>query len=325
MKILYRRIVKRLIISLIVLFGISIIVFIFVHSQPGNPYIHMMNPNVSPEQTEEMLKNLGYYDSMPVKYIKWVLRAIKGDFGYSIQYKEPVLSVINKRIGNTLILSIVATFISILIAIPLGVLSAIKKNSAYDYIITIISFIGISIPSFFFGMLLIKWLAFDLRILPISGMKTPGENYEGVQAALDIGKHMIMPTIVLALMNTASLMRYTRSSMLDNISKDFIQTARAKGLREKKAMIKHGFRNSLIPIITILCMQIPTIFSGALITETIFVWPGIGRLNYEAVLNRDYPLIMGILMIMAVIILLSNILADILYYLVDPRVRYGKE
>nr|WP_027631631.1 ABC transporter permease [Clostridium hydrogeniformans] len=320
-----RRIIKRFIISLIVLFGISIIVFIFVHSQPGNPYINMINPNVAPEQTEAMLKDLGYYDPMPVKYIKWVSRAIKGDFGYSIQYKESVISVINKRIGNTLILSIVATFISILIAIPLGVLSAIKRNSVYDYIITILSFIGISIPSFFFGMLLIKWLAFDLRILPISGMKTPGENYEGVQAFLDTMKHMIMPTIVLALMNTASLMRYTRSSMIDNISKDFIQTARAKGLVERKAMIKHGFKNSLIPIITILCMQIPTIFSGALITETIFVWPGIGRLNYEAVLNRDYPLIMGILMIMAVIILLSNILADILYSLVDPRVRYGKE
>ncbi|MFX0550026.1 ABC transporter permease [Hathewaya histolytica] len=318
------RIIKRSLISLIVLLGISIIVFVFVNSQPGNPYIHMINPNVPPEQTETMLKNLGYYDPMPVKYLKWATRAVKGDFGYSIQYKEPVLSVINQRIWNTLLLSVIATFLSILIALPLGIISAVKKNSIWDYMITIVSFLGISIPSFFFGMLLIKWLAFDLRILPISGMKTSGENYKGIKAILDIAKHMVMPTIVLALMNTASLMRYTRSSMIDNISKDFIQTARAKGLVRKKALIKHGFRNSLIPIITILCMQIPTIFSGALITETIFIWPGIGRLNYEAVLNRDYPLIMGILMIMSVIILLSNLLADILYSLVDPRVRCGK-
>ena len=319
-----KRILKRFWISLLVFFGISIIVFIFVHSQPGNPYIQMINPNVPAEQTEEMLKKLGYYDSLPVKYMKWASRAIKGDLGYSIQYKEPVINVINKRMGNTIILSSVALILSVSIAIPLGVISAMKKEKTIDYLITILSFIGISIPSFFFGMLLIKLLAFDLKIFPISGMKTPGENYIGIKAFFDVLKHMIMPVIVLALMNTASLMRYTRSSMLENMSKDFIQTARAKGMTKKKAIMTHGFKNSLIPIITILCLEIPGIFSGALITETIFVWPGIGRLNYEAVLNRDYPLIMGILMTIAIVILCSNILADLLYSLVDPRIRYSK-
>lgn len=321
---MYKNIIKKLFVSLVVLFGISIIVFIFVHSQPGNPYLEMINPKVPAEQTEKMLRELGYYDTMSVKYMKWIGRAIRGDLGYSIQYREPVIDVIGGRMGNTILLSLVSLIISIAIAIPLGIISAMKKGKGVDYVITIFSFIGISIPSFFFGMLLLKIFAFDLQLLPVSGMTTVGEDYKGIDAVLDIVKHMVMPCIVLALMNTSSLLRYTRSAMLENIGKDFIKTARAKGLTKNRAMIKHGFRNSLIPIVTIICMEIPTIFSGALITETIFVWPGIGRLNYDAVLNRDYPLIMGILMIMAIIILLSNILADLLYGIVDPRIRYSK-
>lgn len=321
---MYKNIIKKLFVSLVVLFGISIIVFIFVHSQPGNPYLEMINPKVPAEQTEKMLRELGYYDTMSVKYMKWIGRAIRGDLGYSIQYREPVIDVIGGRMGNTILLSLVSLIISITIAIPLGIISAMKKGKGIDYVITIFSFIGISIPSFFFGMLLLKIFAFDLQLLPVSGMTTVGEDYKGIGAVIDIVKHMVMPCIVLALMNTSSLLRYTRSAMIENIGKDFIKTARAKGLTKNRAMIKHGFRNSLIPIVTIICMEIPTIFSGALITETIFVWPGIGRLNYDAVLNRDYPLIMGILMIMAIIILLSNILADLLYGIVDPRIRYSK-
>lgn len=321
---MYKHILKKISISALVFFGISIIVFVFVHSQPGNPYIQMINPKMPAEQTEQILQKLGYYDPMPIKYVKWASRAITGDLGYSIQYKEPVISVINKRMGNTIFLSLISLIISVCIAIPLGVISAIKKGKPIDYFVTTLSIIGISIPSFFFGMLLLKVLAFDLKMFPISGMKSPGANYIGVNGFLDVAKHMVMPVIVLSLMNTASLMRYTRSAMLENIGKEFIQTARAKGLTKKRAIMTHGFKNSLIPIITILCMEIPGIFSGALITETIFVWPGIGRLNYDAVLNRDYPLIMGLLMITALIILISNIIADTCYALADPRIRYSK-
>lgn len=298
------------------------VVFAMVHLQPGNPYIQMINPNIPPEQTETMLRNLGYYDALPVKYIKWARRAMVGDFGYSIQFKESVLSVINSRIWNTLLLSVVSSIISTAIAIPAGVISATKRNSTFDYIITIISFIGISIPSFFFGLLLIKALAFDARIFPISGMKTPGENYMGIKGVMDVAKHMVLPAIVLSFMNIAALMRYTRSSMIEVINKDYMRTAKAKGLKNSKVIWKHGFKNALITIITVLCMQIPYLFSGALLTETIFIWPGIGRLNYDAVLNRDYPLIMGILMIVAIVILISNLLADILYAVVDPRITY---
>ncbi|MCM1988963.1 ABC transporter permease [Oceanirhabdus seepicola] len=319
---MFKFIVRRLLITIGVLFGVSLIIFSLVHMQPGNPYSTMIDPSVPKEVLEEMLMKVGYYDPIHVKYIKWITRALKGDLGYSIYYGAPVLDVINSRMGNTILLSSFALLVSMLIAVPSGVISAAKKNSIFDYIVTIISLIGISIPAFFFGLLLIKWLAFDIKIFPVSGMQTIGEHYTGLEKIIDIGKHIILPGMVLAFLQMASFMRYTRASMLEVLNKDYMRTARGKGLTLSKSIWKHGFRNALIPLITILCMQIPFLFSGALLTETIFVWPGIGRLNYEALLHRDYPLLMGLLMIIAVIILLSNLLADILYAVVDPRITY---
>ncbi|MGL4731508.1 MAG: ABC transporter permease [Clostridium sp.] len=319
---MFKYIIKRLITACIVLFGISIVIFALVHMQPGNPYLNMLDPSIPPEVVQEMLAKIGYYDPIHIKYIKWISRAIHGDFGYSIYYGQPVLSVINSRIWNSVLLATFSLTLSIILGISLGIFSAVKKGSIYDYIITIFSFIGISIPAFFFGLILIKIFAFDLKILPVSGMKTLGENYHGIRSAVDILKHMILPGTVLALLQIASFIRYTRSSMMEVLGEDYIRTAMAKGLTRKKAILKHGFKNALIPIVTVICIQIPFLFSGALLTETIFVWPGIGRINYEAVLNRDYPLIMGILMILSIIILLSNLLADVLYAIIDPRIKY---
>lgn len=313
---------KRILIAIGVLFGVSVIIFSLVHMQPGNPYTSMIDPTVPPEVIKEMLTKIGYYDPIHIKYIKWISRALRGDLGYSIQYGQPVLQVINSRIWNTVLLSSFALIISTILGIIIGIISAIKKNTLFDYVTTVFSFIGISIPAFFFGLLLIKIFAFDFPILPVSGMKTLGEDYTGIKNALDVLKHMILPGLVLALLQSAAFVRYTRSSMLEVLDKDYIRTARAKGLTKKKSILKHGVKNALIPLVTIICMQIPFIFSGALLTETIFVWPGIGRLNYDAVLNRDYPLIMGILMILSIIILLSNLLADILYAVIDPRIKY---
>lgn len=313
---------KRLIQTIPVLIGISIIVFILVKLQPGDPFSSMMDPNLSQEMKQQMLEKLGYNDPLPIQYIKWLLRAFKGDLGYSIQFKEPVLSVIGSRIGNTVILSISSMILSVLIAIPSGAISATRQNTKTDYIITIFAFIGLSIPSFFFGMLLIKIFSVDLGLLPISGMITTGINLDGWALTIDIAKHMLLPMIVLALMNTASLMRYTRSDMIDILKTDYIRTARAKGVRRKIIVYQHALKNELLPLITVVTMQIPSLLSGALLTETIFVWPGIGRLNYNAVISRDYPLIMGIVMMVAVISLLSNLLADILYAVVDKRVEF---
>lgn len=319
---MFKYIIKRILTAIGVLFGVSIIIFALIHMQPGNPYSTMMDPSVPPEVVENMLKNLGYYDPIYIQYFKWLGRALHGDLGYSIYYSQPVLSVIGSRIWNTVLLSGVSLVISIFLGVLCGIISAVKKHSIFDYLTTILAFIGISIPSFFFGLLLIKWFAVDLKILPVSGMKTVGSTYTGMKNALDVAKHIVLPATVLALMQTASFMRYTRSSMLDVLNKEYIRTVRAKGLSMRKTVFKHGFKNALIPIITIICLQIPFLFSGALITETIFVWPGIGRLNYDAVLNRDYPLLMGILMIISVVILFSNLLADVLYAVIDPRIRY---
>ena len=317
-----RYVAKRLLQTIPILIGISIIIFMLVNLQPGDPYANMMDPNLSAEMREEMLEKIGYYDPLPVQYVRWLGRAVQGDLGYSIVYKAPVLKVIGSRIGNTFILSLTAIALSIVIAIPIGIITAIRRKQLIDYVATVIALMGLSIPAFFFGMLMIKWFAVDLMWLPISGMVTAGANLEGMAYIRDVVEHMILPTLVLALINTASLMRYTRSNMIEIIQQDFIRTARAKGVSGYRVIYKHALKNCMIPIITIISLQIPTLFSGALLTETIFIWPGIGRLNYEAVMNRDYPLIMGIVMSIAVLTLAANLIADILYAIVDPRIKY---
>ena len=304
------------------LIGISIIVFALVNLQPGDPFSTMMDPNLSLEMKEQMLERLGYNDPLPVQYLKWLMRALCGDLGYSIAFKQPVVSVIGSCIGNTIILSICSLILSVVVAVPCGVLSATHSRTKVDYIVTIFAFIGLSIPAFFFGMLLIKIFSVDLGWLPISGMVTAGAAYTGWAQILDVAKHMILPMIVLGLMNTASLMRYTRSDMIEILKTDYIRTARAKGVRKKSIIYVHALKNELLPLITVMTMQIPSLLSGALLTETIFVWPGIGRLNYNAVMARDYPLIIGIVMMVAVISLLANLLADVLYAVVDKRIKF---
>ena len=313
---------RRLIQSVFILFCVTVIIFIFINAAPGDPYTQRLDPSVSAELREELLQKMGYYEPIPVKYVKWVGGAFQGDFGYSIAYKKPVWDVIMERLPNTLLLGVCAILLSSAIAIPAGILSATKRNTIFDYCATVFSFIGISIPAFFFGLLLLKGLSFDLGIFPISGMNTIGSHLEGFRKAADVAMHLVLPTIVLALLQTATLMRYTRSAMLDVLGQDYIRTARAKGLKESSVINVHAFKNALIPIITILSIQIPTIFSGAVLTETIFMWPGIGRLSYTAILDRDYPLIMALLLMTTVMILLSNLIADLLYAAVDSRIRY---
>ena len=317
-----RYIAKRLLIAIPVLIGISIIVFALVMSTPGDPFTGMLSPGLSAEYKEAKLRELGYYDPLPVQYFKWVGRAVQGDFGYSTTYNRPVMSVIGDVFGNTVLLALVSLFFSMLIGIPIGVYVATHKNGIVDHIMSIFAFIGLSIPAFFFALLLVRQFGYIWNVLPVSGMITTGVDYTGWQHVVDVARHIIMPAMVLALLNMASFMRHTRSAMLDVISQDFIRTAKAKGVPRRKVTWKHAFKNALIPIITIISLQIPSLLSGALLTETVFVWPGIGRLNWQAVQNRDYPLIMGIVMILAAITLAANLLADICYAIVDPRVRY---
>ena len=312
---------KRIGVALIVLFGVSVKVFTLIHMQPGNPYLNMIDPNLGPEVIEQKLRALGYYDPIYIQYLKWIGRALTGDFGYSTQYNAPAFTLIVEALKNTLLISIASFVVSSILAIVIGVVTAAKSKTWIDYIITFISFIGISIPTFFFALLLIKWFGYDLAILPSSGMETLTANFTGIAKVMDVVKHMILPVTVLSLTQTATLLRYTRSSMIDTLNQDYMRTAQAKGLTRNKAIWTHGLRNSMISIITVLCLQLPSLVSGALITETVFVWPGIGTLNYNAVMNRDYMLVMGITMLIAVVIVMANIVADILYMLVDPRIK----
>ncbi len=313
--------IKRLIISFFVLFGVSISIFYLINKQPGNPYLHMINPGVPPEIVKKKLIELGYYDPFFIKYVKWLQRVIFLDLGYSIKYSEKVTKVIASRLGNTFILMGTSLFLSSISGIFLGVVSAIKKNTVIDEIITVLSFAGLSIPTFFVSLLLIKVFSYDLRLFPASGMYDSINGSEGITVFYNLFRHMILPTTVLVIMQSVIFIRYTRSAVIEQMSKEYMMTAMAKGLTFKRAVFGHALKNALLPIITVFFLQLPTIFSGALITETVFVWPGIGRLGYEAISNRDYPLIMGILTVTAIIIILSNLFADIFYMKIDKRIK----
>lgn len=317
---------KRLLTSAVILFGVSVIVFFLVMSIPGDPYSGMYSPDIPPEQIEAKLEELGANDPWPVQYVKWVSRVAKGDFGYSIWYKAPVIDIIMDRLGNTALLACSAIALSTILGITVGIYSARHKKGIVDNTSSILAFAAVSIPSFFFGMVLIKIFGVNLKLLPISGMVTvSAEPVTGVAYVLDVAKHMILPTTVLGLMNAATMMRYTRASMVDIQTMDYIRTARAKGMPERKVVYKHGLKNALSQIITILSQQIPGLLSGSLLTETVFLWPGVGRLNFEAVNHRDYPLIMGIVLILASFTLIANLIADISYALIDPRVLYEQK
>lgn len=317
---------KRLLTSVIILFGVSVIVFFLVMSIPGDPYSGMYSPDIPPEQIEAKLDELGANDPWPLQYAKWLGRVLQGDFGYSIWYKAPVLEIIADRLGNTALLACAAIAMSTILGITVGIYTAQHKKGIVDNLSSVLAFAAISIPSFFFGMVLIKIFGVNLKLLPISGMVTVSANpVKGAALVVDVIRHMILPTIVLGLMNAATMMRYTRASMVDIQTMDYIRTARAKGMPERIVIYKHGLKNALSQIITILSQQIPSLLSGSLLTETVFLWPGVGRLNFEAVNHRDYPLIMGIVLILASFTLIANLLADISYALIDPRVLHEEK
>lgn len=315
-------VIRRVLVMIPVFFGITIVVFALIYSTPGDPFMAMLDTdNIPADQMEVMLNSIGYYDPLPVKYVKWLRNAVTGNLGYSTWYHEPVVDILARRISNTLLLSIASLVLSVLIAVPLGVISATKKYSVFDYIATIIALIGLSIPSFFFALGLIKVLGIDLAILPISGMETV-PNFTGFAKVLDILSHMAMPLIVLTFMHTASLMRYTRSAMLEVLGQDYIRTARAKGLSERVVIYRHALRNAMIPLVTMITLSMGSLVSGATLVENVFTWPGMGSLLYSAITYRDYNLITAGTLLMALTVLLTNLLADILYAVVDPRIKF---
>ncbi len=314
-------IVRRVLHLIPVVLIISILIFSIIKLAPGDPVGSNLDPRATAEQKAAERARLGLDKPIPVQYWEWLQRSVRGDFGTSYIYKRPVKDVIPKFIWNTFLLNVVVYFFAFLISLPVGIICAVKQYSKVDNFWTVFSIIGISMPTFFFGLLLIYVFAVKLNWAPINGMVTPGKNASGLARAGDILHHMILPAIVLVIGSMASYVRYTRTSMLEVINQDYIRTARSKGLSEKVVIYKHAFRNALIPIITIVGFTIPSLFSGAVILETVFVWPGIGNVLMEGISMRDYNLIMALNMFFALLTLLGNLLADIGYALVDPRVK----
>jgi peptide/nickel transport system permease protein len=316
-------IIRRIIQMIPVFIGILFILFFILEQAPGTPVSNMMIPKMTPEQKAELAQKLGLDVPWYERFVNWIGEALHGNLGYSINHKKPVVEVMKDYVGPTLLLSLVSLAISVIIGIPAGVISATKQYNITDNILTVVSFIGISIPSFFFGLLLLKNFAVDIQLFPLFGLKDPLlMSTNPIDKALDVAWHLVLPSIVLGLGSTASFMRYTRSSMLEVIKQDYIRTARAKGLKEKTVIYRHAFRNAVIPIITLLGFWIPSLLSGAVVTETIFALPGLGKISVEATMTRNYPLILGINAMLAVLTLMGTLAADILYAIADPRIRY---
>lgn len=317
-------ILRRILIAVPVLIGISVIVFALVHLQPGDPYVSMIDPSASPEEKRRLLEQVGYFDPIWVKYVRWAGRVLLGDFGYSIQYGAPVTQVIGARLGNTALLAGTALSITLIVSIPLGLWIGLRRNWHVDILLSLVSFVIVSIPAFFLAMVLIKVFAANLRWLPSGGAVTVGAGYNGLDHVLDVARYLVLPAIVLALGNIAIMSRYLRGAVSDLADQDFVRALFAKGLSRRQVIVPHLLRNGAKPLITMIGLEIPVLFSTTLLTETVFNWPGVGRLNYEAAQNRDYALLMGIILMLAFITVLVNLVTDILYSLVDPRVRLGQ-
>lgn len=315
-------IIRRTLQAIPLLFIISIISFLLMTFAPGDPVDMYRTPDASGKKadTEAIREKLGLNDPIYIQYMRWLGLVLQGNLGYSFEDGRPVTEKILERVPATLTLMGIGILLSFLIAIPIGVYSAIKKNSWFDYLTTIYVNLGVSIPTFWLALMAILIFSLKLDWLPPSGMR---EVYDHFDLA-DRIQHLILPLSVLLFGLMASKSRYMRSSMLEVIRQDYIRTARSKGLSERKVIFKHALRNALLPIITIIGFQIPGIFSGSLFIEQIFAWPGMGRLAINAIYVRDYQTIMGVTMIASVLVIIGNLLADVLYAIVDPRIQFGK-
>lgn len=290
------------------LLGLTIIVFLVLHLSPGNPVDLIAGPNAPPEVRENIEKKLGLDQPLYIQYFNFLKNVFSGDLGTSILQNRPVLEIISERIPITFQLGLYALIFSFLIAIPIGVIAAVNRNAALDYASMVGALIGLSLPTFLFGLVLLYIFGYKLEWLPLSGYGTY--------------KHLILPTLTVGLTDAAITARMVRSSMLEQIRQDYIRTARSKGLREEKILYKHALKNAMIPIVTLFGMRLGLIFGGSVIIETVFSIPGIGKLIVDSVFSRDYPVVQGSLLVLTALVLIGNLIADILYAVVDPRIKY---
>jgi peptide/nickel transport system permease protein len=309
--------IHRGFISLITLFLITVIVFTGVRMIPGDPARVMAGTDADESGLEEIRRKYGLRDPIPVQYGRWLALALRGDLGESIRTRDSVLRLVGQKLPITLQLASYALLVALLIAIPVGVLAAVRRNTAWDYLASSVSLCGVSIPNFWLGIMLILLVSVRLRWLPASGF------VPFVQDPWGNTQRLLMPAVVLGAALAAVLMRQTRNSMIEILSADYIRTAYAKGLRPRIVVFRHAIRNGLIPVITIFGLQLGALIGGAVVTEQIFVVPGFGRLILEAVFTRDYPVVQGVVLITASAYVLINLLVDVSYSLLNPRIRIG--
>jgi len=317
-----RYIIRRVITAIPTLILISMVVFSILALAPGDPLSDLaLNPSVPPEVRQRIRENMGLDDPIPVQYGKWAKSLFTGQFGYSYRTRAPVIDLIKQRLPTTLYISGLAFLLSILIAIPIGVLSAVKQYSVFDNVATTLAFIGFSLPTFCTGLLFILLFTIKLDWLPsIYRSTVEGEGLGGLWERI---RQAIMPITVLALFQAATLMRFVRASMLENVHQDYVRTARSKGLSERTVITRHALRNALIPVVTIIALLVPGVITGAVVTEQIFRVPGMGDLLISSIRNNDTPVVMTITFMFAVLVVIFNLVADVIYGILDPRIKYG--
>ncbi len=317
-------VIRRLLQAVPLLIVISLLTFLIVEIAPGDATQMYVNPEqgADPEYLAQVRRSLGLDQPFYVRYVAWLGRTVQGDLGFSFRTRRPVTQEVGERLPNTLLLGGTALFFSFIFAIPIGVISALKRYTLVDYVVSILALIGISVPIFWVALILIQVFAIQLGWLPASGMTDVRESYTGFDATLDVLRHMLLPAIVLSLAQIATWSRYQRSALLEVLGQDYIRTARGKGLSEWRVISFHALRNTMLPILTLIGISIPNLVTGAFVTETIFSWPGMGRLGVGAVGGRDYPVIMAVTLLSALLILTGNLLTDLAYAWADPRIRY---
>lgn len=309
--------IRRLLIAIPTLLLISFVVYMILALAPGDPLSQFAtNPEVPPEVRESIRHQLGLDQPPTVRYVKWLVSFAQGDWGFSFASRVPVLWLIGTRIKTTLLVIGGAYVLAILVAIPVGIATSVRQYSLFDQIVTTLSFVGFSSPTFFTGVVLIIVFSVTLGWLPMIYDQTTTEPIAMV-------KQMVIPVVVLALFQAATLSRFVRASMLDNLGQDYVRTARAKGLDENRVVMRHVLRNALFPVVTLVALQLPTVFTGAVVTEQIFRVPGIGALLITSIQSNDTPVVLGIVLIFSVLVVVCTLLSDILYGVLDPRVKYS--
>src|SRR5438477_6200940 len=295
--------------SALTLLGVSVLVFVILRILPGDP-ARMLLPDGAPESAvEELNRHLGLREPLPVQYLIFLRSVFRGDFGQSFQYRAPALQVVLERLPATVQLTLVAMLLTVVFGVSIGIVAAVRQGSAYDYAGTVLAVLGQSLPNFWLGIMLVLLFGVTLRWLPTSGF--------GGWASL------VLPSVTLAAFPTALVARLTRASLLEILGQEYIRTGRAKGLGERRVVLRHALRNATIPLLTVLGLQIGTLLGGAVIPESIFAWPGMGKLVVDAIFFRDFPVVQTILILSATIFVVINLLVDLLYSVIDPRIRYG--